>query len=163
MRKRSFRKDLKAVSPVIATIIIVSVAIVMSIAVAYWMLGMGTAFTRYEKLEFTSIWGYEYTDTEGKYYDIKIEIKNTGSATLTVDQVFLNGKPPEAYDVITGGKTKPTVQIEWKNTTLEPGQETTGTISLRKGFGAQWEPGMTVEVVLRTKSGGEYPKMVRLP
>ncbi|MEM2812119.1 MAG: archaellin/type IV pilin N-terminal domain-containing protein, partial [Candidatus Bathyarchaeia archaeon] len=48
------RHNQKAVSPVIATIIIVAVAIVMSIAVAYWMLGLATTFTRYEKLEFIS-------------------------------------------------------------------------------------------------------------
>jgi FlaG/FlaF family flagellin (archaellin) len=47
-------RDRRGVSPVIATIIIVSIAIVMSLAVAYWMLGLGGAFTRYEKLEFTS-------------------------------------------------------------------------------------------------------------
>ncbi|MBS7638222.1 DUF4352 domain-containing protein, partial [Candidatus Bathyarchaeota archaeon] len=47
-------EDRRGVSPVIATIIIVAIAIVMSLAVAYWMLGLGGAFTRYEKLEFVS-------------------------------------------------------------------------------------------------------------
>ena len=37
--RRTLRGNLKAVSPVIATIIIVAIAITMSIAVAYWLLG----------------------------------------------------------------------------------------------------------------------------
>ena len=50
--RRTFRGNVKAVSPVIATIIIVAIAITMSIAVAYWLLGLGSSFTKYEKVEF---------------------------------------------------------------------------------------------------------------
>ena len=52
--RRTLRGNLKAVSPVIATIIIVAIAITMSIAVAYWLLGLGSSFTKYEKVEFTT-------------------------------------------------------------------------------------------------------------
>ena len=51
---KSFRRCIKAVSPVIATIIIVAIAITMSIAVAYWLLGLGGSFTKFEKVEFTT-------------------------------------------------------------------------------------------------------------
>ncbi|MBS7653197.1 type IV pilin, partial [Candidatus Bathyarchaeota archaeon] len=54
-------RDRRGVSPVIATIIIVAIAIVMALAVAYWMLGLGGAFTRFEKLEFQS--AYVTTET----------------------------------------------------------------------------------------------------
>lgn len=159
--KRSFGKDSKALSPVISTIIIVAVAIGMSIAVAYWTLGLGTAFTRYGKIEYKS-W-YTHIDTEGKYFLVKIEIKNTGSAALSLDRVFVNGKPADAYDVIVGQQTTPTVLINWTKTTLEPGQESTVMISLRKGLGSKWVSGMMVEVNIRTTDGGEYPKVVILP
>jgi len=139
---------LKAVSPVIATIIIVSVAIVMSIAITYWMLGIGTTFTRYEKLEFISA----YTDGN---YTIHIVIKNTGSASLYLSDegLFLNGKQYDAYNN--------TVQPSWTEMTLESGDKTEEIITLTKG--EFWTSGMTVMIVLRTGSGGEYPKTVQLP
>ncbi|RLG80884.1 MAG: DUF4352 domain-containing protein, partial [Thermoprotei archaeon] len=41
---------MKAISPVIATVIIVAVAITIAIAVAFWMTGIVGAMTRFEKL-----------------------------------------------------------------------------------------------------------------
>ena len=43
--------NLKTISPVIATVIIVSVAIAIAVAVAFWMTGITGLFSRYEKLE----------------------------------------------------------------------------------------------------------------
>ena len=146
---RSFRKNSKAVSPVISTIIIVSVAIVMSIAVAYWMLGLGASFTKFEKLEFSSAY---VTDSGGKYV-VNINAKNTGTAALTLDQVFLNGKPLSAYNG--------TATVSWSATTLEPGAQTSGTVSLTKG--STWSSGMSVEVTIHTAAGRDYPKTVSLP
>lgn len=92
---RSFRRSIKAVSPVIATIIIVAIAITMSIAVAYWVLGLGSSFTKYEKVEFTSA----YADLTGGNFVAVMNFKNTGSATATVDSatIFYNGKPAVAF------------------------------------------------------------------
>ncbi len=161
--ERSLKKNSKGVSPVISTIIIVSVAIVMSIAVAYWMLGIGASFTRFEKLEFTS--PYTEMDPDGKYFTVFITVKNTGSASFSVEQVLLNGKPPEAYDVTIGKETVSTVTTNFTGVMLEPGQKTTGTISLRKGkvWGYDWMSGMTIEITILTSSGREYPKMITLP
>ena len=151
--RRSFRRNTKAVSPVIATIIIVSVAIVMSIAVAYWMLGLGSSFTRFEKLEFSSAY---VEDVSGNYF-VHIKIKNTGSAALTIDSILLNGKPVDAY-AVNGSDT---VVVSWVSQTLEPGQQTDGTIQLTKGI--KWTSGMSVEVTIHTTSGRDYPKVVVLP
>ncbi|MCX8171699.1 MAG: hypothetical protein N3E47_07050, partial [Candidatus Bathyarchaeota archaeon] len=90
---RSFRKSVKAVSPVIATIIIVAVAIVMSIAVAYWMLGLATTFTRYEKLEFVSAYAVKTKYGNNDAYNITISVKNTGSSPATISKFFFNGIP----------------------------------------------------------------------
>ncbi|MGQ9461354.1 MAG: archaellin/type IV pilin N-terminal domain-containing protein, partial [Candidatus Bathyarchaeaceae archaeon] len=43
--------DRRGISPVIATVIIVAVTIAVSIAVAYWMGGLASFFTRFEKIE----------------------------------------------------------------------------------------------------------------
>jgi FlaG/FlaF family flagellin (archaellin) len=149
MRKfGSFRKNSKAISPVISTIIIVAVSIVMSIAAAYWMLGLGTAFTRFEKLEFTNAYAFKQ---DGKF-EIRMTIRNTGTAALSIGQVFLNGKPVSVYNN--------TASVNWTTTTLEPGQQTDGTISLT--IGNIWSSGMTVEVSIQTAAGREYPRTVAL-
>ena len=151
-RKRSFKRCLRAVSPVIATIIIVAIAIVMSIAVAYWMLGIGATFTRFEKLEFIS--GYAVANNNS--FDVKIKLKNTGTADATVDLVFLNGIPYTDYS--------PSVNITdgFINATLKPGDTLNATITLPKD-GSSWRSGMSVEVMVQTVSGRQYPKTIVLP
>jgi len=148
--KRSFKRNVKAVSPVIATIIIVAIAIVMAIAVAYWMLGLGSSFTRFEKLEFTTA----YATVDNNNFFINMTIKNTGSATATIDKdsILYNGRPASAYTGVTAN---------FNATTLDPGQSATGTITLPKG--STWGSGMTVEIMLHTAAGKDYPKVVVLP
>jgi flagellin-like protein len=141
----------RGISPVIATIIIVAVAIAIAIAVAFWVVGIAGLFTRYEKLEIS----YIYADKSDTQWTINLMVKNTGSATATIDQIFLNGKPP------TNGVT---VNPDPANTglALTPGTTATFTISIpitTGGFG----PGTTVEVKLHTAAGQEYYKAVVLP
>jgi FlaG/FlaF family flagellin (archaellin) len=158
MKKKSFKRSLKAVSPVIATIIIVAIAIVMAIAVAYWMLGLGGAFTRYEKLEIPTAYATFEEDTTGEEnFIITMVIKNTGSATATIDvsSILFNGKPKEAYT------EKPNVSIDLS--TLEPGKSTGATIKLPFSEDGTWQHGMTVEVMIHTVAGKDYPKVVVLP
>ncbi|MEM2809438.1 MAG: archaellin/type IV pilin N-terminal domain-containing protein, partial [Candidatus Methanomethylicia archaeon] len=47
-------KKSKGISPVIATIIMVAVAIVISIAAAFWLTGLMGAFTTYENIRITA-------------------------------------------------------------------------------------------------------------
>ncbi|HJW65820.1 MAG TPA: archaellin/type IV pilin N-terminal domain-containing protein [Candidatus Bathyarchaeia archaeon] len=158
---KSFRRSIKAVSPVIATIIIVAIAIVMSIAVAYWLLGLGSSFTKYEKVEFTAAY---VTGNEASGFIVHMDLKNTGSAAATIDPAYIqyNGKPGTAYalgdvPVITafnGGVAK----------TLEPGQSVTNAqITLPAPGAGAWKSGMTVELLLHTSAGKDYPKVVTLP
>ena len=74
-------------------------------------------------------------------------VRNTGSATATIDQVFLNGVPNDpAAAVLTGA--------------ISPGGSKTTFFTINTdGF----KPGMTVEVKLHTASGQEYYKAVVLP
>lgn len=153
--RRSFRRNRKAVSPVIATIIIVAIAIVMAIAVAYWVLGLGATFTKYEKVAFISAYA---TGTETTGYTITMSLKNTGTATATFDTstVFYNGKPASAYLVAD----RPVAAFT--PMTLEPGKATTAA-SITMAAGTDWTSGMTVEVTIQTTSGDQYPKAIVLP
>jgi hypothetical protein len=52
--KRKLRNNKKGMSIVISTVIIVAISITMAIAVAFWAMGIGNSFTKFEKLEFVS-------------------------------------------------------------------------------------------------------------
>ena len=150
---RSLTRNIKAVSPVIATIIIVAIAITMSIAVAYWMLGLGSSFTRYEKIEFTNAY---VIGTEGNY-TIFIEVKNTGSASATIApaSTIYNGKPQGFYGnasfIWTPNEMVP----------LEPGES--GSLQVNMLAVDEMRSGMTLEVTVRTTAGKEYPKVIVMP
>jgi flagellin-like protein len=140
----------RGISPVIATIIIVAVAIAIAIAVAFWVVGIAGLFTRFEKLEIS----YIYAEPNEDGWNIYLKVKNTGSATATIDQVFLNGKP--AADA--NANVDP-AEITEAGIALSAGASTDITIFVSSGFAA----GMTVEVKLHTAAGQEYYKAVVLP
>jgi len=151
------------ISPVMATVILVAIAIVIAIAVAFWATGLVGVFTRFEKLEITSVYA-EPTGTANQY-DITIRAKNTGSSPATLDQVLLNGVPicelsnqnwtstnsaPTGFTINScGNPTK---------TALNPGDMTEVTIRVTAP-----SAGVTVEVALHTASGKQYPYSVLLP
>ena len=150
--RRSFRRSIKAVSPVIATIIIVAVAIVMSIAVAYWMLGLATTFTRYEKLEFTAA----YATISEENYTVTLELKNTGTTTATIDRVLLNGIP-----------LNNSIKVNFNPaSTVSPGGSCKITIELPKDEivnGAKMTSGINIEIIVASAAGNQYPKTIVLP
>ncbi len=142
---------MKAISPVIATVIIVAVAITIAIATALWMTGLTGTFTRYERLEIT--YAYADWDDVNEQWIITLKIKNTGPSDATVDEVFINGKP---YTEYTGVSLS-----ENPSFTIPSGvdKEIEVTIPLTAGF----SHGNTVEIKIHTSAGNEYPKQVTLP
>ncbi|MBS7633924.1 type IV pilin [Candidatus Bathyarchaeota archaeon] len=140
----------RGISPVVATVILVAVTIVVAVAVAYWMGGIAGLYTRYEKLEITSIYA-EYNATV-KNFTITVYVKNTGSADATIDNVLLNGKP---YNTFNATLTR-SLPIS-----LSVGNSTTIVINI--GSGEPFVSGVSVEVRLHSAGGQEYPKTVTLP
>ena len=125
----------------------------MSIAVAYWLLGLGGSFTKFEKVEFTTAY---VTGDQTNGYIVHLNLKNTGSAAATFDPatVLYNGKPDSAYGATAN-------YAAFAPLTLDPGVSGTGTITLETGAG--FNSGMTVEITLHTTGGKDYPKVVTLP
>jgi hypothetical protein len=152
---KKLRRNLKGISTIIATIIIVAIAIVMAIAVAYWVLGIGGSFTRFEKLEFSSA----YAQISGTSYIINMTVRNTGSASATIDPstIFYNGLPASAYS-----EDPPAPSID-SVVPVNPGNSTSFSIELPNANGATWVSGMNLEVMIQTTAGRQYPKVVTLP
>ncbi len=139
---------MKAISPVIATVIIVAVAIAISIAVALWLTGIVGGFTTVENLQIT----YAYANkTNGGSWTVELKVENKGTATATIDAVFVNGIP------LSSGVTINDSSIPY---TVPAGSFATVKITLS---GSGYSSGQQVEIKLHTASGKEYPKMVTLP
>jgi FlaG/FlaF family flagellin (archaellin) len=139
-----FRRNRKAISTVIATIIIVAIAIVMAISAAYWAMGVGGAFTRFEKMQYTYAYVTPVTGDADANYKITFELKNTGQTTTTLsDQVLINGQPATA--TFAGDKI-----------TAEPGDVIDGLVSF------QGVSGTSVELKVASTTT-QYPTVVVLP
>jgi hypothetical protein len=131
--------------------------------------GIGNSFTKFEKVEFTSIYAdpqkyYNATiqQPDGNYFNgtaftVFITLKNTGTAAATINNIFLNSRPYDtAYDNIT--------QSNIVGTTLAVGQALAprGLITLPLNAGI-WSSGMSVQVEIQTAAGRTYSNTVVLP
>jgi len=119
----------RAVSPVIATVILVAVTITVAVAVSYWMSGISSQYTSFEKVEIKS--GYSSRKEDSNKFMgwvIEMELQNTGSSTATLETVFINDRPIIDYGVstvITGLE-----KIRWLDYTSEPTDTWTGWDSI---------------------------------
>ncbi|MGA3111737.1 MAG: archaellin/type IV pilin N-terminal domain-containing protein [Candidatus Bathyarchaeia archaeon] len=144
---KKFKRNRRGLSTVIATIIIVAIAIVMAIAVAYWAMGVGNSFTRFEKLQITN--AYASSDTAAT-----ITVRNTGTATATLDptsSVFINGQLIATGVTVNGGATA---------VAIPPGSSATVAIAIPP---AQANSGVSVQVTVQSAAGNQYPTVLSLP
>jgi flagellin-like protein len=76
-------KSKKALSPVVASIILIAVTVAVSIAVAAWMGALTFTFTKTEELKITHV----YFPLTSRF---QIYVTNTGVATLTISKVYVD-------------------------------------------------------------------------
>ena len=184
--------NIKAISPVIATVIIVSVAIAIAVAVAFWMTGITGLFTRYEKLEIVSAYAIANSSSvtgdvnswSSKVWAVVVIIKNTGTSDATLDELFINGKPFSVYGNSSKVKAADLSSSKFSGLPTDfvkvtgseaggnwiPGSNTysvsTGsqvTLVIPIASGDGFISGQSIEVKLHTAAGNEYPKSVQLP
>jgi len=85
-------KNKKALSPVIAAIILVAVTVAVSIAVAAWMGALSFTFMNTEQVTYTSFsWGASNANAQ-------ITIKNTGTTDLSIAAVKIDNAAPASND-----------------------------------------------------------------
>ncbi len=149
---------MRAISPVIATVIIVSVAIAISIAVALWLTGITSGFTQTENLQIVSSYA---TGNSTTHWTITLLVKNTGTTTATIDNIFINGKPFNDYTgvsiSINGTTFNPGITYP-----IKPGDHTNITIII-PGSTQGFTDGQMVNIKIHTASGRDYPVTVTLP
>jgi len=141
-----------------ATVILVAIAIVIAIAVAFWATGLVGIFTRFEKLEIRS--AYAEAAQDGGY-TVYVTVFNSGSSSATIDEIYLNGRPASSYQ-----------NVDCEPGTVCDGNASTGVtvnvgnsqaIEINLPQGAPFSPGVSIEVMIHTASGKQYPTTVLLP
>ena len=93
---RRFVRNIKALSPVVASIILVAVVVAVSIAVAIWMGSISTGFMEVDEVAVTSYsWASNMT-----YVDLTV--KNLGTSKITLDSVEVNDAPASDVSIVSG-------------------------------------------------------------
>jgi len=85
MNHRKIRKNAKALSPVIATIILIAVTVAVSVVVAAWMGALTIGFMG--NAEQASITNTAYVSNSV----VAVTVQNTGSATVTITSATIDG------------------------------------------------------------------------
>ncbi|MCW4051849.1 MAG: hypothetical protein NWE78_01400 [Candidatus Bathyarchaeota archaeon] len=131
--KRLF-KSRKALSPVVAAIILIAVTVAVSIAVAAWMGALTFTFMQTEQVSITYM---QFSGSSNASDNtIVLTLKNTGSSKVTITQVALNDAVHSDVTLVPD--------------TGELAASGTGTVTLN---GVQWISGNTYRVVLQSSTG----------
>jgi len=130
-------KSRKALSPVIASIILVAVTVAVSIAVAVWMGALTFSFTHTDQFNINLLAFGGTTGNAGNY--INMTIQNTGSSPWTLSST-----------VQVNGKSLASPLIAWTgySVTVQPGNNTIVKIQ-----NVGWLNGNQYSVLLITTSG----------
>lgn len=147
----------KAISPVIATVILVAVAITIAVAVSYWMSGIASSYTKFEKVEIQSA----LVTTNATGWVVSISLKNSGSAASTINAAYVNDR---AEDATPGATNKFTTDIPVAGLSIPSGGTATVTCVVGNAWpvGAVLSSGTTVNIKLHSAGGMDYIKLVEL-
>ena len=128
-------KSKKALSPVVASIILIAVTVAVSIAVAAWMGALTFTFMKTEELKITEV-TFPATNV------VTLHITNTGSATLSVSKAYVDNveKTITAVTVFTGAGP------------YDLAKGASGTMNIT----ASWTSGYKYTFAVLTSTGNKY-------
>jgi len=87
----------RGISPVIATIILASIAITVGLALAFWMSGIAGTYTHVEQVEIQNALCASYGFPGD--WNITLTVKNTGTTEVTLLNLFINEQEVDTYGV----------------------------------------------------------------
>src|SRR3990170_3601967 len=131
---KNFKRSKKALSPVVASIILIAVTVAVSIAVAAWMGALTIGFMATEELKITGVQFVEAgEDPETDPATVVISVVNQGTSGLTIVEASVNGKAPVTMSVQLDANEPGTVTIDYN-----------------------WEVGSNYQVKLATAKGNPF-------
>lgn len=128
---RKIRKNSKALSPVVASIILIAVTVAVSIAVAAWMGALTVGFMGSSSITVTDV-----RFAAGTPETIVVDVKNTGTNDVTIAAIKINNDPVATGDFSAG-----------TSLTMASGDEDTITID------QDWTAGNPYKIDLYDSSG----------
>ena len=133
----------KAISPILATVIIIAVTLVIAIGVIGWIMGIWGSFGSTESLQIYPD-SYIVNSTGGGKVILSLHIKNTGTATANIEKVEVLGIGTNSS---VGISIKPG-DYNWYNVTISsPSDYPT--------------PGTSYQVKIYTAAGNVYSAVVQ--
>ena len=135
---KSLFKSRKALSPVVAAIILIAVTVAVSIAVAAWMGALTFTFMKTEELKVVSI--NRSTWTTGTPGNATLTVKNSGTSDLTIDSIRVNDAAVSDWGVVAPG-----------DATLVPGEDAKIWVEYDYSIGDKYE------FALYTATGNRFP------
>ena len=86
---KTMRQNDKALSSVVASIILIAVTVTASILTAGWL---GTTAVKYTELEVIAVKNVQFTGTAGEPTNtIILSLKNTGTVAISIEMIKING------------------------------------------------------------------------
>jgi archaeal type IV pilus assembly protein PilA len=140
---RTIKKNAKALSPVVASIILIAVTVAVSVVVAAWMGGMSLGLMG--NAEQATITNLSFTQgvagtTSGS---ITATVQNTGTADIKITAYFINGNTPAAL----GSTALPVTVVKAGTNTV--------TLVLQGAVGQLLVSGTSYTVKLTTAKGNQ--------
>ena len=83
----------KAVSPIIATIILLAIVVTTSFGVVYWMGGITSQYAKIERIELADSSVSSKGGGDVTTWTIVINLKNTGTSPVIITDTYLNDRP----------------------------------------------------------------------
>jgi hypothetical protein len=152
-----------AVSPAISNTILVAVAIMVSVGVSYWLVGVSTQSTMFETIEITTAYNILETNVTNAHWKIVLGVKNTGSEASTIREIFVNGVPVNDYRVSNGGSLSDAsstgTSIPSDGLTLMSGE---GAIMYVWIGSDLMSSGTSCEVKIHSVAGMDYMRLIKL-
>lgn len=153
----------KAISPVIATVILVAVGMAIAMGVSYYLLGTAGVYTSYERIEIPSAYSTLNPGVTNARWGIALDIKNSGSRPSSIILVTVNEIPVDEYGItqigsLTDASSKGT-SLQSSGLSLQSGESSTVYVWIGSDL---FSSGTSISVKLQSSSGIGYIKLVRL-
>ena len=108
---KKIRKNTKALSPVVASIILIAVTVAVSVVVAAWMGGMTIGLMG--NAEQASVANIAFI--EGSPDTISVLVQNSGTTTVNITQAYVNGvavtMTPPAFSILKSDSETVTLSL----------------------------------------------------
>ena len=129
-------KSKKALSPVVASIILIAVTVAVSIAVAAWMGALTFNFMATEQLKITNV---QFLGTSAT---VNVTMQNTGTTPVIITEIHVNNNATASW---SGSQTIPA-----NNQTII-------------GFGYAWISGYQYYIEARSQKGNQFTYTATAP